>query len=193
MMKYKCSYRWNVIVLYIEYIDDEKNKEIFENIYYSYRKQMFLVARSIVKNEADAEDVVHDVFLRIASKYIYILSKIKNENDLRNYLLKATKNTALNTKKKAGRTLLFDENVELVNDNFEEYICKRYQYEKVLQAISSLDEKYKLVLYYHFVMELEVAEVAVLMEQSVSTTKKQLVRGKKKLLFLLEKEECYDK
>jgi len=202
MMRYKYSDRWNLAVLYISYIDNEKEKKILEKIYYLYRKQMFLVARSILNNEADAEDVVQDVFLHIVSKYIDILSRIENENDLRNYLLKSTKNMALNKKKKIGRMLLFDENEDLekfkvtkewMDDNFEQYIFKRYEYEKVLQSINRLDEKYKLVLYYHFVMELEVKKVAVLMNQSVSTTKKQLFRGKKKLLFLLEKEEWYDK
>ena len=54
---------------------------------------------TVLKNDSDAEDIVHDVFLRIATKYMAKISTIENETDLRNYLLKATKNAAHPTKK----------------------------------------------------------------------------------------------
>ena len=76
-------------------IDDESQRRLFEEIYLNYRKQMLLVARSVLGSDTDAEDVVHDVFLKIAKKHMSRISKIKNSIDLRNYLLKATKHTAL--------------------------------------------------------------------------------------------------
>lgn len=188
-----------MLALYLTYIDDEQDKKIFEKIYYSYRKQMMLLALSILNNEADAEDVVHEVFLCIVSKYINILSDIKNEIDMRNYLLKATKNTALNWKKKRSRIILGDEDddfmeycnfKDMIDDDFEEFICQKYEYERVLDAINTLDVKYKEVLYYHFVMDLPISKVATLLGKSIGTTKKQLVRGKKKLLFLLGEKEA---
>ena len=92
-----------MLVLYLSLIDEEDNKQKFEIIYHSYRKQMAMVAMSIVQNQADAEDVVHDVFVNIATKYMETVKRISDEADLRNYLLKATKNTALNWKKKKQR------------------------------------------------------------------------------------------
>mgnify|MGYP003485992697 CR=1 FL=1 len=85
-----------MLALYLAYLDEANDKELFSNIYYSYRKQMVAVAIPILNNNADAEDVVEDVFLRIAQKYFDIIRSIKNETDLRNYLLKAAKNTAIN-------------------------------------------------------------------------------------------------
>lgn len=84
-----------MLLIYMSFIDDESHRRQFEEIYLSYRKQMFLVARTVLKNDSDAEDIVHDVFLRIAKKYMAKISTIENETDLRNYLLKATKNAAL--------------------------------------------------------------------------------------------------
>lgn len=84
-----------MLLIYMSFIDDESHRRLFEEIYLSYRKQMFLVARTVLKNDSDAEDIVHDVFLRIAKKYMAKISTIENETDLRNYLLKATKNAAL--------------------------------------------------------------------------------------------------
>ena len=84
-----------MLLIYMSFIDDESHRRLFEEIYLSYRKQMFLVARTVLKNDSDAEDIVHDVFLRVAKKYMAKISTIENETDLRNYLLKATKNAAL--------------------------------------------------------------------------------------------------
>lgn len=89
-----------MLVLYLTYIDDENDKKRFEKLYYAYRKQMAILALSIVKNETDAEDVVHDVFMNIAIRHMNTVNGIEDEEDRRNYLLKATKNTALNWMKK---------------------------------------------------------------------------------------------
>ena len=76
-------------------IDEDSQRSLFEEMYLNYRKQMLLVARSVLRSDTDAEDVVHDVFLKIAQKHMSKISKVENTIDLRNYLLKATKHTAL--------------------------------------------------------------------------------------------------
>ena len=55
-----------MLILYMSFIDDEIHRRLFEKIYMTYRKQMFLVARAVLSNDSDAEDAVHDVFLKIA-------------------------------------------------------------------------------------------------------------------------------
>ncbi len=85
-----------MLVLYLTYLDDDKDKELFEKIFNSYKNQMVTLALSMLNNKYDAEDVVSDVFLRIAQKYFDVVRRIENETDLRNYLLKATKNTVIN-------------------------------------------------------------------------------------------------
>ena len=183
-----------MLVLYLTYIDEE-NKNIFQDLYYAYRKQMTMVALGIVHNQSDAEDIVHDVFLNIAIRHMDTIRKIENEADKRNYLLKATKNTAINWKNKYKKSFL-KEKIELepqvldIKDEvFLECICQKMEYEQVVQAIQKLETKYRDVIYYHFVLEIPVPEVASILNQSISATKKQLVRGKKKLLQELEKGE----
>ena len=190
-----------MLALYLAYLDDKNDKELFKNIYYSYRKQMVSVAIPILKNDEDAEDVVEDVFLRIAQKYFDIIRSIENETDLRNYLLKATKNTAINelkSKKKDNMSLdtVSEYNIgeikELSDSIFIEVLCNKIDYDQILDAIKNLSEKYRYVLYYHFVMELTVPQTAKILNQSVPTTKKQIVRGKKMLLNLLNIEGVED-
>lgn len=184
-----------MLVFYFTLIDEENNKDKFEKIYRAYRKQMAAVAMAIVHSEADAEDVVHEVFVNVATKHMDTINRITDEIDLRNYMLKATKNTALNWSNK-GKRLVYtdsevDENVmglDFSDDKFVEYLCKKIEYNRVLEAIKALEPKYRDVLYHHFVMEVSVPELAKYLNQSLSATKKQLVRGKKKLLLLLEEE-----
>ena len=49
-----------MLALYMSFIDDESQRRLFEEIYLNYRKQMLLVARSVLGSDTDAEDVVHD-------------------------------------------------------------------------------------------------------------------------------------
>ena len=182
-----------MLALYMTFIDDENDKEKFEKIYYAHRRQMAALALSIVHSETDAEDIVHEVFLTVATKHMPTINRIANETDIRNYLLKATKNTSLNWQNKNKR-ILYVENNEVYEksdmelDELEKYLCQRMEYERVLEAIKCLEPRYRDVLYHHYVMETPVPQIAKTFHQSVSATKKQLVRGKKKLLQLLEGE-----
>lgn len=184
-----------MLVFYLNLIDEENNKDKLEKIYRAYRKQMALVAMEIVHNEADVEDIVHEVFVNVATRHMDTINRITDEVDVRNYLLKATKNTALNWNEKRKRLVNSDRELnekasalDLSDDKFLEYLCKKIEYNRVLEAIKVLEPKYRDVLYHHFVMEVPVPELAKYLNQSLSATKKQLVRGKKKLLLLLEEE-----
>lgn len=186
-----------MLALYLAYLDDDNDQKLFEDMFLSYRKQMVTFAVTILDNEDDAQDAVGDVFLRIAQKNWDVVRDIKNETDLRNYLLKATKNTSLNkikTKKKENVSLDtimeydMDGIEDLSDDTFLEVICNKYEYDKVVQAIKLLNEKYRDAMYCHYVMEVTVPQTAKSLNQKLSATKQQLVRGKKMLLSLLSKK-----
>lgn len=184
-----------MLYLYLAYIDDENSKILFEKIYNSYRKQMILTAISILHDPVEAEDVVHEVFLKIAIRHMDRMQSLENETYRRNYLLKAVQNAALNWRKKKSKIQLVEKEDALLcnipdikNDTFVDYICQKMEYEQVICAIKRLDRKYFDVIYYHFVLELSIPKVADLLGQTVSATKKQLVRGKKKLLAILEED-----
>lgn len=53
------------VLIYMQMIASDEDKSKFEQIYLTYRKLMFFVARSILKNDADAEDAVHTAFVSI--------------------------------------------------------------------------------------------------------------------------------
>lgn len=50
-----------MLALYMSFIDDESHRRLFEKIYIEYRDPMFFMARSVLGNDSDAEDIVHDI------------------------------------------------------------------------------------------------------------------------------------
>lgn len=185
-----------MLVLYMSFIDDEIHRRLFEKIYMTYRKQMFLVARAVLSNDSDAEDAVHDVFLKIAKSQMQKIGSIQEAADVRNYLLKATKHQAIDHLRKRQRTVMNAERedalksiVELPDDQLMDMINNGMAYDCILQVIASLDDIYRDTLYAHFVLELSIPETASLLNCKTATAKQRLVRGKKLLQKQLLEEE----
>ena len=184
-----------MLMIYLSVIDDDHQRIKFEEIYTTFRMQMIHLAKSLLQNESSAEDVVHDVFLRLATKHMKVIQGLDNPEDIRNYLLTATKNTALNELKRKGRNYISIEDLserelgslqDLTDDLFIDLLCTKTEYDKVVQALLAMDEPYRDIMYYHFVMDLSVPEAAKLLGRNIVTAKKQLVRGKKLLLHKLD-------
>lgn len=178
-----------MIAFYMSFIDDEDDRDKFEDIYNKYRKRMLLIADSVLHNKQDAEDAVHDTFIKIA-RNMKSIDEVDSERTL-SYVLKATKNTAINlhSKNKKYDNVVDVDNFENIPDEqFFEKLNINENYNAVVNAILNLDDTYRDVMFYHFVQEMKINEIADLLEKNKSTVKQQLVRGKKILLEMIEKE-----
>ena len=185
----------HMLAFYMSLMDDEAMGDNFEILYRKYRKQMFLVARSILDNDAEAEDAVHDVFVKVATRHMPTLQAMPTDMDRRNYLLSAAKNAAINLTRKRGRNAIPLELIpnmtdDLDDDAFLEQVLRNIAYDRVFQAIQRLGSPYREVLYYHFVVELSLVEVAKLLDRKHGVVKMQAVRGKKRLLAALWEKEA---
>lgn len=76
----------------------------FEQVYLQFIRPVYIAAYGILQNQADAEDVTQDVFLA----YFQMEDK-KRIRDLKNYLLKMTRNKALDYLKKKNREIPSEE------------------------------------------------------------------------------------
>ena len=54
------------MLVYLAVIDEPAQKTKFETVYHQYRGLMYYVAYRILNNASDAEDAVHDAFIKIA-------------------------------------------------------------------------------------------------------------------------------
>ena len=87
-------------VIYMDLIDDAQSLVEFEEIYHTYRKRMFFVANTVLQDAHEAEDAVQDAFIGIA-RNMSTVRKIREAEDLGNYVLRAAKNAALNRSRTA--------------------------------------------------------------------------------------------
>ena len=178
-----------MLALYMSLIDSEDDKSKFEILYASYRKRMVYTAYCILGNKEDAEDAVHDAFLKIARNVRAIGDP--GSAEALSYVLKAAKNTAINLSQKnaARRRHVRLEDAENLSDvRFLEKLHLHENYGAVVEAIRSLEDTYKDVLFYHFVAGMQAKEIADVLGRKKSTVQQQIVRGKKKLLAILENE-----
>lgn len=181
-----------MLAFYLSLIENEIEKNRFEEVYRTYRKQMFTLARTILKNNHDAEDVVHDVFCSIATSHMDIICNSENESDIRNYLLKSVKNASVSVIRKRNVRIDYlkekqEKELIITDDEFIEYVCSKLDCQDIIETIDCLDDKYREVLYYHFVLCLTIPETAQVLDRNFNTVQKQLVRGKS---LLLDKVAC---
>ena len=90
-----------MLMIYLAMVETPEEQSLFEQIYYTYRKQMFFVANSILDDEILAEDALQEAFLGIA-KQIKLFRDMP-ENKVKAYVLTAAKNAAINICKQEQR------------------------------------------------------------------------------------------
>lgn len=188
-MLYKVRDIKKMLAFYMSLIDNDDDRAKFEILYSKYRKRMVYTAFSVLGNDEDAEDAVHDTFIRIARN----MRSIGDPDSVEalSYVLKATKNTAINlSQKNATRNKHIQfEDVENISDGqFFEELRIQENYEEVVEAIRSLNDTYRDVLFYYFVEGMKAKDVADLLDRNKSTIQQQIIRGKKKLLEILEND-----
>lgn len=68
------------------------DRQAFDDLYLRYAPRVEAFARCMLKNESEAEDLVHDIFLKIWENRLY-MAKVNSFGD---YLFRMTKNAVFN-------------------------------------------------------------------------------------------------
>ena len=178
-----------MLLLYTAMIDDTQDQLRFEDIYYSYRKQMLLVAQRILHDPMEAEDAVQTAFLGIARQIKRIPAG--NPQIVRAYVLTAAKNAALNMlpKRQQQNELLSISEFDIADDhNLFDQIASSQDYELLFKAIRKLPAIYREVLMLKYVQGLTMKEIAALLDRKAATVHQQITRGKKLLIAQCREE-----
>lgn len=83
---------------YLLLLDTEQEKEFFQKLYREHRNQMYYMALKIVKNESDAEDMVHETFLTLTEHLMGMIENPPKKNW--NFILTILKHKCYNLLKK---------------------------------------------------------------------------------------------
>lgn len=155
-------------IKYVENIFEnlrQQNKSNFEEFYNNYKKLIYGVAFSILKNEDDSEDIVQNVFLKIYNATPDILPS----NNQLSWIYVVTKNEALQLYKKRRKLESLDLLYE-IPDN-KDYILENIDNIEYNRLIRKLPLKQKEVISLKIVGDLTFKEIANLLAESESTIK----------------------
>lgn len=162
---------------------NEHQKSRLEEIYYKYRELLFSYAKRIVSNDADAEDVLQNTFMKIANS----LNKVgdTDSKETAAFFIVITRNTAYDFLRRRSRyhEIPLEHISETISDGQSvEALASKLEYKKIVSAIKRIPSPYQEVLYLHYVCDYSIKNTARLLDRKAQTVKTQLVRGKKLLL-----------
>ena len=173
-----------MLAIYLSMLETNEEKNQFEQLYIKYKQDMYAVAYGILKNKEDAEDVVHQSFLKIADNF----SKVSQIpcHELKAYIVIICRNTAINIYRQNQNrakhsTELFE--TEIVDESYFE----KQNYDELLLAIKQLPQIYKDVIYLYFLQEFSAKETATQLEISSELVRQRALRAKKMLKDILER------
>lgn len=169
------------MIIYLQMIDSPEDQSKFVKLYEEYRGLMYHVAYGILRNEHDAEDAVHQAFLKVAETIENVDGTICPRT--KGYFVTIVENKSIDIYRHKQRYQM----VELNNENMGVII--EYDGGNALaKCITQLPAKYREVLllkHFHGYSSKEVAKIMKLSEANVIKIDQ---RAKNKLRVLCEEE-----
>lgn len=168
------------MLIYLQLIETAEDRSKFEMIYLSYKDAMYHIAYKILKHPEDAEDTVHQAFVKVAENISKISEPVCPKTS--RYIVIITETTAIDMLRKKTRHPIY---------SLDEAsgISVEYEGENVLAAhILQLPDKQRKVLwlkYYHGYTSHEIAKILNITYASVIKIDQ---RAKRKLQEVFEKE-----
>lgn len=148
--------------------------DVLEEVLNQYGNMLFRYALTMLGTVQDAEDVVQEVLLRFWQK----APDFKSKEHEKAWLLTVTANRCrdmLRTRLRRGETAL-DSIAEL-----PDAWAAPTENSGILEALMRLPEKYKKVVYLHYVEGYKVEEIAGMIGKSASAVKMRLKKGRELL------------
>lgn len=160
--------------------------EIWNEYYINYRKEVFSFALSCVHNIHQADDIVQDVFLKLRRT----LSKGKEISNTKGWLYKATIRTCLDWKKSFWNKIFYknesnEKDIPIFN---EKDFYQDDNFKNLNDNLKKLPLKQRIAISLRFYKEMQINEIANVMEISQSSVKTHIGRGLKKLKKFLEEK-----
>ena len=175
------------MLIYLSLIGSDADKTKFEMIYHTYKDLMFYVAHQILNNEHDAEDAVHQSFLKL----IDILEKIDEPvcHKTRSLVVIIVERTAIDQYRRHKRraAVPFDEGYAP--------LCIPTQAEAMVhgdsfaRAMAALPTRQREVLLLKYDWGYSNKEIAALLSMQETNVRKTIQRAKENLAAALREQE----
>lgn len=185
-----------MILTYIQSIEDDYKREVVENIYNLYYKNMTACALNILKNYHDSQDAVQDAFYNITATYeLFAEAELPSTASLVYiYIRNASINIYNRNKRHAKIVMLCDDIEDVTKDvadkdiDLQRIVIDNETTEIVSDAIDKLDDMYRdpiIMKYYYHMRNIDIAKVLNIESNKVNG---RIFRAKQKLREILGTE-----
>jgi RNA polymerase sigma-70 factor (ECF subfamily) len=175
-----------MLSFYLSMVNDDNEREKVENIYNEYRQLMYKKAFSILKNEHDAQDVVHEAFIKI----IGCLHSIDcvYDNRTKHLVMIIAENIALDKTRKNKREIFNIDDFAEVLPNSKPSNLDNADIIAIKTALEKLSEHYYHILCLVDYIGFSIKEAAGLLGINESAAGKRLHRARAKMAEYLRDE-----
>lgn len=171
---------------------DQEDAEKLQRLYLKYRKFLAYSARTILHDEALAEDAVHDTVVKL-TRYLHKVDEA-DEPKTKKFLYKMCINLAKTMYRK--RTAL-SKNADFLDtladvqdpgtDLLSTYINKEAA-DILIRAVKTMEEKYRTIFFMKFNHDCSYEEIAEMLEVEPATVRKRMQRIRGRLVAVAKEE-----
>ena len=147
---------------------------LFHQVYEAYGPALYRFCLLQMKNPADAEDIMQEVFL----KRLYQAPEFQSPDHERRWLFRVALNQCRDEWKRSRRAELPLDEAVLISVPPEE--------RDILEQVAALPEKLRTVIHLHYYEGYSLEEIASLLGVSLSAVKMRMKRGRDALRNRLE-------
>lgn len=142
----------------------------------TYSDMLIRLAFTYVKNKADAEDIVQDVFVALIKRG----EGFENDEHEKAWLLRVTINKSKNFLGSGWvrRTVELEDNIPTTESRDED---------NIIDKVMALPEKYRTVIHLYYYEEYSIEEIADILGKSKGTVGTWLARGRARLRTEIER------
>ena len=177
-MEMNCSKSENILWKSFRNGDNDS----FELIYKNYADILFRYGIQFTSNESLVKDAIHDVYVKLYNDRL----RLKTEVNIKFYLFTCLKNHLYNLLK---RELFFDkvdlEEGEYLDPCAEEQVTVTLNQKELQQTVrkvlSMLTDRQREIIYYRYMAELSIEEIAILMDMNYQSVQNSIQRSIKKI------------
>lgn len=152
---------------------------------HTYGDDLYRIAYLYTKDRQVAEEVVQDVFVNFYQK-----NNFEGRAHIKTYLTRMTINRSYDYLRSfKGRTAQLFEQMKQTTHSSEHQTIVEEEKMQITNALLKLPIKYREVLTLYYYEDLQVKEIAELLNASESTVKSRLQRARKQLETLLPEQQ----
>jgi len=163
-----------------------KKRKARNKLYKLYANKLLGICLRYTRNKSEAEDVLHDAFIKIFTK----IDQYSGKGSFEAWMKRIVSNTAIqHLRDNAKSRLIFDQkDIEEVHISSEqEDEIPRIEAKELLKLIQELPDGYKIVFNMYVFEEMSHHDIAAELNISEGTSKSQLHRAKRFLRTEIDK------